>query len=188
MIVLGIAPAQASVPPRFLPLRDVAVAYQVAMPGRAAAAYQLSFDAAAQRVRIEDPAHGDYFLVDLPAGTARLVVPALRAVVDAPDLSALTQQLKDADNARFTPLGHATYAGHDCEKYLVLNSQGSGTACITPDGVTLNFAGGNSRGSATVTATSVTYAPLAADSFNTPDGFTAITLPPGALAQFLGAQ
>jgi len=188
LMMIGILPAQADTRPAFLPSRDVAIAYQVSAPGRADASYQLSYDAADERARIDNPAQGDYFLVDLLAGAAQLVVPPLHAIVEAPDLSGLTQQVMDADNARFTPLGAGHYAGLACEKYLVLNHQGSGTACITPDGVILHFSGSDTHGSATVTATSVTFGPQPANAFVQPAGYSQITLPPGALAQLMGSQ
>ncbi len=188
LMMIGVSSAQADTHPEFLPSRDVAIAYQVAAPGRADASYQLTYDAADERARIDNPAQGDYFLVDLLGGAAQLVVPPLHAIVSAPDLAGLTRQVMDADNARFTPLGPGHYAGLPCEKYLVLNQQGSGTACITPDGVILHFSGSDAHGSATVTATAVTYGPQPAQKFALPIGFSQITLPPGALAQLLSSQ
>ncbi len=188
LMMIGILPAQADTHPEFLPSRDVAIAYQVSAPGRASTNYQLSYDAANERARIDNPAQGDYFLVDLLGGTAQLVVPALHATVNAPDLSGLTQQVMSADHARFTPLGPGHYAGLACEKYLVLNHQGSGTACITPDGIILHFSGSDPHGSASVTASSVQYGPQPANAFAQPGGYSQITLPPGVLVQLLGGQ
>jgi hypothetical protein len=188
LMMIGVMPVQAATHPPFLPSRDVAVGYQVSGTGMPGAVYQLTYDAADERARIDNPAQGDYFLVDLPAGTAQIVVPALHAVVNTPDLSALTRQVMDADNARFTPLGPGFYAGRGCDKFLVMNAQGSGTACITPDGVILHFAGGDIHGSAVVTATSVSYGPQPPGAFAQPDGFSQITLPPGMMAQLLSGQ
>ncbi len=184
--LLGIVPAYANDHPAFLPSRDVVVGYDVTAPGRPVAQYQLQYLAASKQARIDDPAHGTYFLVDLPAGRAALVVPGLHSVVDAPDLSGLTAQINDAGNARFTPLGPGHYAGLACETYLVLNNQGSGTACLTPDGVILHFAGRDAHGSAEVTANSVSFQPVPEEDLAPPDGFSRITLPPGALQQLLG--
>lgn len=185
-VMLGIAPAYAGEHPAFLPTRDVAVDYTVNAAGRAPAQYHLQYDAADERARIDDPAHGTYFLADLPAGKAQLVVPGLHSVVDAPDLSALTAQINDAGNARFTPLGPGRYAGLGCEKYLVLSRQGTGTACLTSDGVILHFTGHDQHGTADITATSVSYQQVSPDALAPPAGFSAINLPPGALQQLLG--
>jgi hypothetical protein len=192
--VLGLAivfttlalPALAQTPP-FLPGRDVSVSYELAAPGRATQDYQLSYNAARELARV-DSAQGIYVLANLPSGQAQVVIPALHAYVEAPDLSNLTQMISTAGGAHFTPLGPGNFAGLPCEKYLVLNAQGTGTTCITSDGVVLHFSGHDSHGSAEVTALSVTYTPQPADNFGTPDGFSQITLPPGALAALLAGQ
>lgn len=184
LIALAALPAAARATPVFLPTQDVAVTYQLSAPGRATENYQLSYDANDQLARIDAPA-GFYVLGNLPSGQAELIIPGLHAVVQAPDFSALTAQIHDADGASFTPLGQGHYAGLDCEKYLVLDKNGSGTACLTPSGVVLHFAGHNAQGSAEVTALSVTFAPQPADLFATPPGLTPLNLPPGALAALL---
>ncbi len=185
LLLLSAAPAVAS-PPAYLPTRDVSITYDLSVPGHRDATYQLAYDAADQRARIDDPAQGTYFLVNLPDNTAQLVVPALHSTVNAPDLSALTQQLNSAGQARFTALGPGQYAGLSCEKYLVLGEQGTGTACLTPDGVILHFTGHDSHGSAEITATSVTYQHNPGYLFAPPQGNSSINLPPGMLQQLLG--
>jgi hypothetical protein len=187
-MVLGLAAGAAQAAPVFLPTRDVAVTYDVAQPGRADTNYQLEYDAAGELARVAAP-QGFFVLANLPAGQAQVVLPALHAIVQAPDFSALTGMIFNADGAQFTALGHGEYAGLGCTKYLVLNQQGSGTACITPDGVVLHFAGKDANGSAEVTALAVAFGPQPAADFAAPDGFSAINLPPGALAALLqGAQ
>ena len=187
-LLFGIAAAQAADHPVFLPTQDVAVTYTLNAPGGAPATYLLEYDAADQRARVDDPAHGSFFLVDLPAGAAQLVVPALHSIIAAPDFSNLTQQIANADGARFTPLGESAYAGLRCEKYLVMNGQGTGTACLTPEGVILHFAGHDAHGAAEVTATAVAFGPQPPQNFAAPPGFVDVTLPPGALAQLLRQQ
>jgi len=178
----------ASAAPLFLPDRDVAVTYQLAAPGRAPQEYRLHYNAAGGLARIETPAQGIFVLADLAAGQAQIVVPFLHAFVEAPDFSDLTRMIAHAGGARFTPLGHGHYAGMECEKYLVMNDHGSGTACITHDGVILHFAGRDSSGSADVTALSVDFTPQPSGFFATPNGFSEISLPPGALAAMLQQQ
>jgi hypothetical protein len=183
--LLLLTPAQAADHPPFLPAHDLAATYLLATPGRQDATYQLQYDAADQRARITDPTRGLAFIVDLPSGQAELIVPALHAVVEAPDISGLATQIENAGGARFLPLGPGHYAGLPCDKYEVLAAQGSGTACLTPDGVILHFAGRDSHGSASVTALDVQYQHQPGALFTVPDGYSRITLPPGALAQML---
>jgi hypothetical protein len=185
-LLMGCAgPALAGDAPLFLPAHDVAADYVLAVPGRPDADYRLQYDAADERARIVDPLRGLALVVDLPAGRAALVVPALRAVVDAPDISDLARQVEHADGARFLPLGPGHYAGLACDNYEVITAQGSGKACITRDGVILHFAGRDARGAASVTAVSVAYGPQRPGDFVVPDGYSRIHLPPGALAQLL---
>jgi len=182
-LLLAAAPANAA--PRFLPVQDVRVSYELDAPGRPAADYRLEFDAPDRLARVENADASLVVLADLNAGQAQLYLPALRAVVEAPDFSSFTGMIANADGARFTPLGHGVYAGLGCEKYLVLNAQGSGEACITGDGVVLHFAGQDAHGSAEVTALSVAFGPIDPAQFTLPPQTSQITLPPGALAALL---
>jgi hypothetical protein len=186
LAALLIAPAQAADHPDFLPRHDLAATYLLAAPGRADATYQLQYDAAGERARITDPLRGLTFLVDLPTGRAELVVPALHAIVEAPDISGLAAQIRDAGGARFLPLGPGRYAGLGCDIYEVLAAQGSGNACLTPDGVVLHFSGRDAHGTASVTAVSVRYEHQADADFAVPDGYSRLVLPPGGIAQLLG--
>lgn len=185
--LLGLAfaalPVAARAAPVFLPTRDVAVTYSLTVPNRAPANYQLRYDAADQTARIDAP--GYYVLGNLPSGHAVLILPAMNALVEAPDFSALTSQIYNADGAQFTPLGPGHYAGLDCEKYLVLDKNGTGTVCLTPSGVVLHFAGHNPQGAAEATALSVSYAPQPAELFTPPPGLTPLNLPPGAVQALL---
>jgi hypothetical protein len=184
---LALLPAAALATPVFLPEQDVAVSYELTAPGRAPADYQLSYDAEDELARIDTQA-GYYVLANLPAGSAELVVPSLRAVAAAPDFSGLTRMLTSADGAQFTPLGQGSYAGLACRKYLVLSHQGTASVCLTTDGVILHFAGHDAQGSAEVTALSVAHTPQPAGNFAQPQGYNQLNLPPQALAALLGAN
>jgi hypothetical protein len=185
-LLLAAVPAWAA--PRFLPDRDVAVTYELDLPGNAPQDYHLAYRAADGLARIDGPTQGIFVLADLPAGQAQVVVPQLHAFVRAPDFSALTRMIAHADGAQFTPLGQGSYAGIDCRKYLVMSAQGTGEVCIAHDGVILHFAGRDAKGSAEVTALAVHYRPQPAAAFALPDGFAEISLPPGALAALLQQQ
>lgn len=187
LILLGLLSAGPAVAaPVFLPARDVSISYELSTPGQATQDYTLDYNAASELARVENPAQGGiYYLLNLPQGQAQVIVPALHAIVQAPDFSSLTSMIFNADNANFTPLGRGNYAGMACQKYLVLNTQGSGTACITPDGVILHFSGHDAHGSADITAHAVTFTPEPAQNFAAPSTFSNVTLPPGALAALM---
>ncbi len=178
--------ADASTIPQFLPNRDVEVHYTVTAPGQPSRDYNLSFSAESERLRIDDPAHGLWFLVDLHDSSAALVVPQMHVVVTAPDLANLASILQTAKAARFTPLGEATIAGLRCTRYLVVSEQASGTTCLTHNGIALAVSGQDKRGSAQVVADSVTEATVPPDNLLPPPDFSTITLPPAAIEALLG--
>lgn len=180
----ALLPGLAAATPAFLPTRDVQVDYTLSGTGQAPQNYQLSYNAQHQLARVDSP-NGFFVLADLPRGEATLVVPALHAIVSAPDFSALTAEISQADGANFSPLGQGHYAGLACRNYLVTGQHGSATACLTRDGVVLHFVGHDAHGGADVTATSVNFGPQPADGFVPPPGFAPLNLPPGAVAALL---
>lgn len=181
-------PGLALAAPALLPTRDVSISYSLSTPGEAPQTLQFSYNAAQERARVSS-AYGYYVLADLPAGQAQLVVPALHAIIQAPDFSALTAELFNAaNNARFTSLGKAHYAGLSCEMYLITDQKGTARACLTPDGITLHFSGHDAHGSAELTATTVNYASQPADQFVAPTGLMPLSLPPDALKSLLTPQ
>jgi hypothetical protein len=171
--------------PRFLPDRDVAVTYQLNLPGHDPQIYRLRYNEADELARIDSPAQGIFVLANLPSGQAQLVVPALHAVVHTPDFSDITRQIEGADGAHFTPLGHGHYAGLRCERYQITSPDGAAKACITQSGVVLQFDGHNRNGAAEVTAVSVTFAPQPGEAFSPPANFASIRLSPGLLTALL---
>ncbi|MGH7101257.1 MAG: hypothetical protein ACREFJ_02585 [Acetobacteraceae bacterium] len=178
--------AAAATAPQLLPLRDVKVQYTVTAPGRAPHEYDLSFSAESERLRIDDPARGLWFLVDLRDPSAVIVVPQMHVVVTEPDLASLAAILGRAETAEFKPIGEATIAGLRCTRYLVRSQQVSGKACLTRDGIALAASGQDSHGSARAVADRVIEAPVPAESLVQPPGFPSLSLPPGTIAALLG--
>jgi hypothetical protein len=183
---LVILPAQAGAIPVFLPQQDVTIHYELTAPNRPAQDFQVSYQAAQHVARVDDAAHGVSYLADLNSGQVQILVPMLRAVVAEPQFSRFAGLLETAGGAQFTPLGHSHYAGIGCDTYSVTNQDGTGTACLTPDGEILHFHGHDSHGSATITAVSVHFGTVPADDFAVPAGYNEMQLPPGMLEQLLG--
>lgn len=180
-------PGLAQATPVLFPTHDVTVTYAVAVPGQAAIQAVLSYQADTGQARVDSP-YGYYVLADLQNGTAALVVPALHALVQAPDFSLLAGELHNAGGARFTPVGARHYAGLGCEAYAVNDHDGHAEVCLTPDGVVLRFKGENARGTAEVTAQSVSAGAVGDDIFVQPVGYTPLSLPAGALQALLVPQ
>lgn len=177
-------PALASAAPVFLPSRDVVVDYTLAATGQVPENYQFSYNATDQLARVDSPT-GFYILVNLPAAQAEIVLPALHAIVQAPDFSVLTKEIYHANDSRFSPLGTGYYAGLACRKYLVTNQHGTARACITHNGVILHFVGQDAHGGADVTATSVSFVSQPPGQFAIPEGFAPLSLPRGAVQALL---
>lgn len=188
VLAMFLVPALGLAGPRILPARDVTVNYTLRARGVAPAEYRLDYDAADQRARVTSGTDNIFVLVDLPEGLAQVIVPMLHAIVQAPDLSDLTQMIHQAGDARFTPLGRQVFAGIECQNYRVVSAKGSATACITGSGVILHFSGQDAQGSAEVTAQSVSFGPQPVENFTAPEGYTQIQLPPDALAALLRPQ
>jgi hypothetical protein len=186
VVLLPLRDADAAMTPHVLPDRDIKVEYTVTTPGRSPHDYVLSFSAESERVRIDDPEHGLWFLVDLRDDSAVLVVPQLRVVVSAPDLTNLAALLQSVREAQFTPSGEATIAELRCTRYLVLSKQVTGTACLTRSGIALAVSGQDSRGSVKAVADSVTEATVPPDSLAPPSDFSNIPLPRGVISTLLG--
>ncbi len=178
--------ADAAIALKLLPDRDVTVQYTVTAPGRQPHDYDVSFSAESKRLRIDDPARGLWFLVDLRTAGVMMVVPTMRVVVTAPDIANLTAILQSAKAARFTPIGQATIAGLRCTRYLVLSKQVTGTTCLTHNGIALAVSGKDSHGSAQVIADSVTEATIPIGSLVPPPGFSTVALPRGTISALLG--
>lgn len=196
VVLLALAPAVAAAradggasAPRILPARDVMVVYRIAAPGHPAQTWRVRYRAAGELVRargLDGPAAGVVALLDIPAGRAQVVLAQMHAVVEIPGLSATMAQVLALRGARFTRLGTARIAGHDCTRYLVLRRDADGTACITTGGVVLAAAGKDGHGSASVRAESVAQRPQDPGLFVPPAGYAPITLPPSMLAGLLG--
>ena len=184
-VLLPLRHADAAMAPRVLPESDVKVQYTVTAPGRSPHDYALSFSAESERLRIDDPEHGIWFLVDLRDDSAALVVPQLHVVVTEPDLANLAALLQSVREARFTPLGEATIAGLRCTRYLVHSEQATGTACLTRGGIALAVSGQDAHGSAQAVADSVTEARVSPDSLTPPPDFSNIPLPKGVISALL---
>lgn len=167
--------------PLLQPSRDVTVTYRVggaaasAIPGGVAGPLRLFWDAARQRLRAEAGGRPQAVLVDLPNRTATMLDDAMRAVVALPvrerDLQPLT-----LDGARLTRRGNGSVAGIACTDWNVKASRGSGTVCLTPDGVALRANGTVDGRQGSFTATSVRYGEVAPGLFTVPPGYFALDL------------
>ena len=185
VVLVQAAPAQAASPqdrPRVQPDRDVTVTYRVegaaqqALPGGVGGPLRLSWDAAGQRLRAEPADRPQAVIVDLPRHTASVVDDSMHAVLTLPvrerDLQPLT-----LDGVQMTRRGADTVAGRACTIWAMQAKHGSGTVCLTPDGVALRAEGEIDGRHGSFTATDVTYGAVAAELFKVPPGYMTLAIP-----------
>lgn len=149
------APAFAADHPAIAPTRDVVVIYT--FTGQAAAnspaKMRVSYVDANQRVRLDmyaQPQATDAFssiIFDAPGNHIYTVLTAAGSYYVLPATGRKNPGLMLNDAMEYTRLGNATIAGLACTDWTI-SSQGTpqGTACITPDGVTLRATRLNSPG------------------------------------------
>lgn len=168
--------------PRVQPDRDVTVTYRLegaatqAIPGGVDGPLRLSWDATGQRLRAEPANRPQAVIVDLPRHTASVVDDMMHAVLTLPvrerDLQPLT-----LDGVQMTRRGAGTVAGRACTTWAVQAKRGSGTVCLTPDGVALRAEGEIDGRHGSFTATDVAYGPVAAGLFTVPPGYMTLNIP-----------
>ena len=189
-LALALLPSLASaqerqpVQPLTLPSRDVAVTYRVsgvaaaALPGGAPGARRLAWDAAGRRLHIGADGQPQAAIVDLGARKAMILDDGLRTAITmrlgARDTDSIT-----LSHARFRREGTERVAGYDCTDYAVQDARGSGTLCITADGVPLRGDGAWKDQDGRFVATRVDYGAQPDGLFRPPPGFMQLSLPKG---------
>jgi len=168
--------------PLIQPSRDVAVLYRVegaaatVVPGGIPGALRLSWDAAGQRLRAEPEGRSQAMIVDLRAHSAQVVDTTLRTALILPmrdgDLQPLT-----LDGARLTRRKDATIAGLACTNWAVQSNRGTGTICLTADGVALQADGDIDGRHGTFTALNVTYGSMRDELFRVPVDYMQFSMP-----------
>lgn len=181
-------PARADAPPRVLPAHDVAVRYRTtgaaadsipSLAGRGAGPVtevQLAWDAGGRQLRAEAEGRPQYVIVNLPGHRTTVLDDGMHAALLLPmrdtDVEALTMA-----NARFTRRGSETVAGERCTDWAVQSARGTGTVCLTEDGVPLRGDGTVNGRAGAFTATRIDRGALPAETFTVPAGYTLLELP-----------
>lgn len=180
------AAARAQDRPLLQPSRDVTVTYQVdgaaasSIPGGLDGPLRVSWDSARQRLRADAASRPQAILVDLPHRTATVLDSTMRAAVALPvrerDLQPLT-----LGGARMTRRGQDKVAGLACTVWDVQSGRGTGTICVTADGVPLRADGAVDGRRGSFAAASVVYGAVAPGLFAPPPGYFNLNIPkPGA--------
>jgi hypothetical protein len=177
--------AWAQVYPTIVPERPVAVTYDLSSTATGPLRIEAFADPARQVARLQLGQGADYLLLDRAAERVMLVSPDKGLIFVVSSAGMLHRRLGPDSGLRFSRTGRRRIAGEGCTVWSVVGPSGSGTACITRDGVVLEGMGQGDRPddhgqipSGHLLATAVSYAPLPAALFVPPPGLQEVDLPP----------
>ena len=167
--------------PPLLPTRDVAVDYR-ATAARRTTSLRVLYSAAAEKLRAEAAGQSTYLIIDGRAHTAHVVMDRQRSVLDVPFDTERWRGFVLSPRATFTRQGTERMLGLTCTDWKVSGPQGSGTACVTDDGVILRGAASGAmpdghEGTGGIQAISVHYGPQPQDVFAIPAGYKSMAMP-----------
>ena len=177
-VALSTATALAQQPqPRYLPTRDVTVIYQISSNRPGAPETVTAHITPSGDLRIDTPDRGSV-IYNFGSERADWLLPKGGVYFEIPVGGSLAGALLPNRGARFTEMGHAVVAGLPCTEWRVTTPRGSGTACVTTDGVILRAEGGDTRGTTgAIVATNVAFGPQPADLFAPPPGAQRLSIP-----------
>lgn len=172
---LAASPATAapSGPPT-MPLVDATVLYRVAPTGRPTADVRVFFGGGGTLLRIDAPDGRSETVLDGTHRTLLVIIAGQRAFATIPASAPIRDPfLLGGENMAFTASGDTRHlAGLDCAVWEVRTASGSGTACVTANGILLAADGPDGAGgSGRVFALAATVAPLPASVWQPPPGF-----------------
>lgn len=198
LLILALGVARADSPPVLFPPQDAAATYQAergggppgARPGRE---FSVAWNAELQRLRLSSPGMPGYAIIDFRARRMFMVETAQRVVMDMPMQTPFAPgPLRLPPGGHAERVGSATIAGQDCTVWRMTSPRGTGTACITADGIPLRMDGGgagpNGARRGDMVATSVRRGPEPQSLFMVPEGYRHLDMshmagPPGAPPQ-----
>ncbi len=177
----GLAMAQDH--PIYLPTRDVTVTYSFSGTGRTAhqpGTLRIAIAAGGTRARIEPDAMPGYMILDRAHNQMMMVLAPQHMYMEMPGAMNRADEYLLNDKMRFARKGSDTVIGYRCTVWEMSSDKGTGTGCITDDGVILRGESTNKDGStAHVTATAVAYGALSDSLFAPPAGFQRMEIPTG---------
>jgi hypothetical protein len=172
--------ARAQDRPPMTATRDATVVYQTT--GREAGqAIEISFGAASGLMRIDNPSIAGYAIVDRKGRRMTVVMTEMRMFMEMAAAGMPGQPNLPEEDAKFTRKGTDTIAGQSCTVWDFAAPNGTGSVCLTSDGILLRARTNDGSG---MDATKVSYAAVPAANFSPPAGFMKMDM--GALGGAAG--
>lgn len=180
ILALGAAPAWAEDAPALSASRDVTVTYT--QVGRGAPRdLKISQRAGASVMRVETAGQPGYVLVDRQSQRASAVMESQGYYIDMSANRVPQEGQWPDDKISFTRGKDEQIAGLGCTNWDYKTARGSGTACVTADGVLLRILALSGNG---LEARQVSYEPQSPSRFSAPPGLRKLgtSVPPVAAA------
>lgn len=181
----GVAIAQER--PPLAPTKDVTVQYNYKAVAKDGSGQQgqsrILSEAGGKRMRVEGFMPTGYMIVDRANGVTIMVMDSQHMYMEMPFDPARAGPFALRENMKFVRKSDDTIAGLHCTVWEMQGDQGSGTGCITDDGVLLRGEAAGRYGQVLIIATAVSFAPLADEVFRPPAGYQKMqmpAMPPGA--------
>jgi len=177
-VVLAASPVLAQERPMFAPSRDVTIDYTIdskAAGPKQPKSIKMSIAAGGTRMRIEGQGTPGYMIMDRASGRTVMVLEQQHAYTDMPTSPAMANMFVFNDKMGFVRKGNSTVAGLSCTVWDVHRDNGSGTACITDDGLLLR--GDSADGNSHMIATKVSVGSLPDSVFQPPPGYRKMDVP-----------
>jgi hypothetical protein len=167
--------------PPLVPTRDAAVTYRVSGAGKNGqdAILHMYLKAGGNLLRIDTPGNHGYAIIDRRNKEMYMVIDAQRMYVELPAGDIGDRAFMLTDSMKFRRKGTDTVAGYTCTIWDVQAQDGSGTACVTDDGVMLRASGRSrsGKGEGRLEAITVDYAPQPAALFAPPSDYKKMEVP-----------
>jgi hypothetical protein len=177
----AVAAAHADDHPPLAPTRDAAVTYRVSDAGKNGkdAILHMYLKAGGNLLRIDTPGNHGYAIIDRRNKRMYMVIDAQRMYVELPAGDIGDRAFMLTDSMKFQRKGTDTVAGLGCTVWDVQAQDGSGTVCVTDDGVTLRASGQGKggKGEGRLDAIAVDYAPQPAALFAPPSDYKKMEVP-----------
>ncbi len=159
--------------PLITPTRDVAVTYKVIGfdPGKT---MQMAWMTANSLMRVDTPGGHGYMIIDRARRRAMMVLTEQRMYMELDPGQVSAPGTWPDDQAKFTRGGSETIAGTACTVWAYDAPSGTGTACMTADGVMLRASTADGKG---LEAIRIAYGPQPAEQFQPPEGFQKREMP-----------
>lgn len=177
----GMLPAQAEKAPPLMPTRDAAVTYRVTGGNgveKNSPEIRMHFRAEDGLMRVDTPGHDSYAIIDRRDDRMTVVLNARHIYMDVPAGTLGDRAFMLSSSMKFRKLGTDSIAGLPCTRWQVTARDGSGTACVTDDGVVLMATGADTgdKHSGGLVAVAVDYAPQPESLFHPPPQFRRLDL------------